>query len=79
MYITQKSIIFHELAILEGREKLATQLMEDPNLALRVVARVTQLSAPSPEMGKGLPKTAAADGKAREDDPWLQVIIHGAA
>lgn len=71
------------LAILQagGREKVASELMADPNNALRLVARVATLSAHPSNEGAGIPKSATAkkpDTNDPDGDGWDKVIEEGA-
>ena len=64
----------------DDRVKLASELMGDPNKALRLVAHITQISAPSPEQGSGLSKPASS--RVDSDfirDGWDAVLTRGAA
>ena len=66
-----------------GREKIAADLTADPNAALRLLTRVTTLSAAAPQQGVGLPKSASALNSASGDsesdpDGWNFVVKHGA-
>lgn len=65
----------------DSHKKLASELMADPNRALRLVTHVIQLSASSPEQGQGLSKPAARRGTDDDFhlDGWDAVITQGAA
>jgi hypothetical protein len=65
-----------------GREKMASDLVSDPNNALRLLTRVLPLSAEAPQSGSGIPKTASASrsttipGEQPED--WSSILRDGA-
>lgn len=71
-----------DLAILspEGREKIASDLIGDPNNALRFLTKVLTFSAAAPQEGSGIPKSASEKrtGRGSDTEDWGSVIHNGA-
>jgi len=70
----------------EKRAETIIALNEDPNFALKLAARVAQISAPAHQEGTGFRKSAAQRQPAEtptapseEDDGWVDVARYGAA
>jgi len=76
-----------DLAFLQpgAREKIASQLVANPNSVFDLIAEVAQLSLPAPVSGAGLSKSASRNGastgaSAKADDPddWGKIAREGA-
>ena len=67
----------HGLCDAQSQVKLAAELLEDPNNALRLARRLLQLSEAPPIQGQGLPKTAHASTD-KDPDNWAELGRIGA-
>lgn len=62
----------------EDGEKLAAEIKKDPSVALRLVQRFIEISAPPYSEGQGVEKFASAENTVGDLDGWLNVVSKGA-
>jgi hypothetical protein len=78
---TVRMLVQHSFLHPDQQEKFASQLVEKPDNALRLVQRLLEVSAPAYNEGRGVPKSASTENSSRsaEDDSlWSKVIKEGA-
>lgn len=79
---TVRMLVQHSFLHADQQEKFASQLIEKPENALKLVQRLLEVSAPAYNEGRGVPKSASTEssgGSTDEDNSlWAKVIKEGA-
>ena len=79
---TVRMLVQHNFLPAVEQEKFASQLVEHPENALKLVQRLLTISAPAHDEGRGVPKSASTkttDSPSAEDNSaWTKVIKEGA-
>lgn len=78
---TVKMLVRHNFLHADQQEKFASQLVEKPENALKLVQRLLEVSAPTHSEGRGIPKSASTNtNESSEEDNslWTKVVKEGA-
>ena len=63
----------------DDHKKVASELQEDPNAALRLAQRLITLSVPAHQEGGAIEKSAGTTGSTVDPDGWNEVVRPRAA
>jgi hypothetical protein len=75
---TIRNLVASSFLEAEHSEKLASEIKQDPAVALRLVQRFIEISTPPFSEGQGVQKTASDDTNLGDPDGWSAVVTKGA-
>lgn len=75
---TVRNLVASSFLDAEHSEKLASEIHNDPSVALRLVQRFIEISTPPFSEGHGVQKTASEDNNLGDPDGWTRVLSKGA-
>lgn len=76
--LTIRNLIASSFLEAEHGTKLASEIKNDPSVALRLVQRFIEISTPPFSEGQGVAKAASEDNKLGDPDGWYSVLSQGA-
>jgi hypothetical protein len=75
---TVRNLVASSFLDAEHSEKLAADMMKDPTVAVKLVQRFIEISAPPFSEGQGVAKAASSDNSLADPDGWARVLSKGA-
>jgi hypothetical protein len=75
---TIRNLVASSFLEADHSEKLASEIKQDPAVALRLVQRFIEISTPPFSEGQGVAKTASEDTNLGDPDGWSRVLSKGA-
>lgn len=75
---TIRNLVASSFLEADHSEKLASEIKQDPAVALRLVQRFIEISTPPFSEGQGVQKTASEDTNLGDPDGWSRVLSKGA-
>ncbi len=75
---TIRNLVASSFLDADHSEKLASEIKQDPAVALRLVQRFIEISTPPFSEGQGVAKTASEDTNLGDPDGWSRVLSKGA-
>ena len=75
---TIRNLVASSFLEAEHSEKLASEIKQDPAVALRLVQRFIEISTPAFSEGQGVQKTASEDTNLGDPDGWSRILSKGA-
>ncbi len=75
---TIRNLVASSFLDADHSEKLASEIKQDPAVALRLVQRFIEISTPPFSEGQGVAKAASEDTNLGDPDGWSRVLSKGA-
>lgn len=75
---TVRNLVASSFLEAEHSEKLASEIINDPSVAIKLVQRFIEISAPPFSEGQGVAKAASAETDLGDPDGWSRVVAKGA-
>jgi hypothetical protein len=75
---TIRNLVASSFLEADHSEKLASEIKQDPAVALRLVQRFIEISTPPFSEGQGVAKAASEDTNLGDPDGWSRILSKGA-